>query len=289
MLEKLKNIFSDQIIHESKPGYSWFITNAGEAFAIHIESLSEKERELLSLLCQPLEHEYDFSIQQQKWTNILYKQSLDELSNYLGKAYRFTFFQASDDIGDKYAFTEAVKGTFAGDVTIIWEDSLSGFIIEIDAIESVDLTQLIDMLESDFYLTFSFLNGLQRTVTQSIAIEFQWERACFTKVKSFFAHSKVMSMELAYTYLLVDSANIEETTHFIQEHIFTDKELLTSIKTYIDCNLNVSLAAKKLFLHRNTMQYRIDKFVDRTGIDIKNFEGAAAVYLAILQHEVIQG
>jgi DNA-binding PucR family transcriptional regulator len=35
-------------------------------------------------------------------------------------------------------------------------------------------------------------------------------------------------------------------------------------------------------MHRNSLQYRIDKFIEKTGIDIKHFKGAVAVYLAIL-------
>ncbi|MER2142109.1 MAG: helix-turn-helix domain-containing protein, partial [Priestia megaterium] len=47
-------------------------------------------------------------------------------------------------------------------------------------------------------------------------------------------------------------------------------------------NLNVSLAAKKLYMHRNSLQYRIEKFIDRTHLDIKHFTGAVSAYLAIL-------
>ncbi|OLG03008.1 Fis-type helix-turn-helix domain protein [Bacillus paralicheniformis] len=34
-----------------------------------------------------------------------------------------------------------------------------------------------------------------------------------------------------------------------------------------------------MFIHRNSLQYRIDKFIERTAIDIRQFEEAAAVYL----------
>ncbi|MBY6268509.1 helix-turn-helix domain-containing protein, partial [Parageobacillus thermoglucosidasius] len=57
------------------------------------------------------------------------------------------------------------------------------------------------------------------------------------------------------------------------------------IKTFFQCDLNVSLAAKKLYMHRNSLQYRIDKFIEKTGMDIKHFQGAVAVYLAMLIQE----
>jgi DNA-binding PucR family transcriptional regulator len=46
--------------------------------------------------------------------------------------------------------------------------------------------------------------------------------------------------------------------------------------------MNVSLAAKKLYLHRNTLQYRVDKFIEKTGIDIKHFGNAVSIYLALM-------
>jgi DNA-binding PucR family transcriptional regulator len=61
-----------------------------------------------------------------------------------------------------------------------------------------------------------------------------------------------------------------------------DGDLLETIKVYLECNLNVSLAAKKLYMHRNSLQYRIEKFIDRTHLDIKHFTGAVSAYLAIL-------
>lgn len=54
----------------------------------------------------------------------------------------------------------------------------------------------------------------------------------------------------------------------------SDPETSLTIKTYMRCNLNASLTAKRLFIHRNSLQYRIDKFIERTAIDIRQFEEA---------------
>ena len=55
----------------------------------------------------------------------------------------------------------------------------------------------------------------------------------------------------------------EKYTNCLLENISNDKELIESIKVFFQCNLNVSLAAKQLYLHRNTLQYRIDKFIEK--------------------------
>ena len=55
-------------------------------------------------------------------------------------------------------------------------------------------------------------------------------------------------------------------TNQLLENISKDKELIDSVKVFFQCNLNVSLAAKQLYLHRNTLQYRIDKFIEKQGL-----------------------
>jgi hypothetical protein len=61
-----------------------------------------------------------------------------------------------------------------------------------------------------------------------------------------------------------------------------DTDLLQSVQIFMNENLNVSEASKKLYIHRNSMQYRIDKFIEKSGTDIRQFENALLVYLAIL-------
>ena len=64
-----------------------------------------------------------------------------------------------------------------------------------------------------------------------------------------------------------------------------DEELRKTIKTYLEYQSNTSQTAKALFMHRNSVQYRIDKFIEKIGIDIKTFQGALTVYLACLEME----
>lgn len=64
-----------------------------------------------------------------------------------------------------------------------------------------------------------------------------------------------------------------------------EPELKHTIQTFIEHNSNMSLTSKKLHLHRNSLQYRIDKFAERSGIDIKTYQGALLAYFICLQYE----
>ncbi len=59
-------------------------------------------------------------------------------------------------------------------------------------------------------------------------------------------------------------------------------ETIDSLIGFIEHDLNASQTSKALYMHRNTLNYRIDHFKDKTGIDIRHFRGALALYLLFL-------
>jgi hypothetical protein len=56
--------------------------------------------------------------------------------------------------------------------------------------------------------------------------------------------------------------------------VVRDKELIDTAEELFRCHLNISEASRRLYLHRNTLLYRIEKIKNLTGIDIKKFEEA---------------
>lgn len=61
----------------------------------------------------------------------------------------------------------------------------------------------------------------------------------------------------------------------------TSKEVLDMIQVYIATGLNTKLTAELLYIHRNTMIYRLNQFIERTNIDIRQLFNANFVYLLI--------
>lgn len=58
--------------------------------------------------------------------------------------------------------------------------------------------------------------------------------------------------------------------------IFEDGEVMRTALSFINNSLNISAAARALFMHRNTMMYRLNKIKRLTGLDIKRFDDALA-------------
>ena len=66
---------------------------------------------------------------------------------------------------------------------------------------------------------------------------------------------------------------------------FRDKngpELLSSLRAFLDNNMNISEASKALYIHRNTLLYRMDKFKKLTGLDAANFDDGVRIRIALM-------
>ena len=61
-----------------------------------------------------------------------------------------------------------------------------------------------------------------------------------------------------------------------------DEETLSTIEKFFENNLNVSETARQLFVHRNTLVYRLEKLQKTTGLDIRVFEDALTFKIALM-------
>ncbi|MBC8535595.1 PucR family transcriptional regulator [Feifania hominis] len=61
-----------------------------------------------------------------------------------------------------------------------------------------------------------------------------------------------------------------------------DQETLLTISKFFENNLNVSETARKLFVHRNTLVYRLEKIKKLTGLDIREFDNAIIFKVALM-------
>ena len=64
-----------------------------------------------------------------------------------------------------------------------------------------------------------------------------------------------------------------------------DRETLITIQAFFENNLNVSETSRKLFVHRNTLVYRLDKIKKMTGLDLRQFDHAITFKVALMVHK----
>ncbi len=66
-----------------------------------------------------------------------------------------------------------------------------------------------------------------------------------------------------------------------------DQETLFTINKFFENNLNVSETSRKLFVHRNTLVYRLEKIKKITGLDLRQFDHAIVFKVALMVHKYL--
>ena len=61
-----------------------------------------------------------------------------------------------------------------------------------------------------------------------------------------------------------------------------DEETLNTLNKFFENNLNVSETSRQLFVHRNTLVYRIEKIQKSTGLDLRSFDDALTFKIALM-------
>jgi carbohydrate diacid regulator len=67
-----------------------------------------------------------------------------------------------------------------------------------------------------------------------------------------------------------------------------DQETLFTIQKFFENNLNVSETSRKLFVHRNTLVYRLEKIKKLTGLDLREFDHAIIFKVALMVQKYLK-
>ncbi len=70
--------------------------------------------------------------------------------------------------------------------------------------------------------------------------------------------------------------------------IFEDEEMLNTAENFLQSSLNVSEASRNLYMHRNTLLYRLDKIEKATGLNIRSFSDAVSFRVLTILHKLLR-
>ncbi|MEK4425335.1 PucR family transcriptional regulator [Solibacillus sp. FSL K6-1523] len=291
MIEKLANHFQMAFTTEFTPDNTanyWFQTEQGEIFGILKSALTEVELNLLRtlfVLIEDTETNSKNTIVQLKWQHFLFGHSNDLPFSDDIESIRFIYFRLKQPIADSINFEEAIKGAFYQPI-VLWIHNQYGIIIEEkpqSIFDKEEFIQLSDTLTSDFLVViYSFIGQLHRA-DLSLKEKFSLEKQCFQELLSYVEQEKTVLFYEAVPKLLVTSTHLIDPkllSNYLIESL-QDGEMLHTLNVFLQYNLNISLAAKRLHIHRNSLQYRLDKLINKTGIDCREFSNAAFLALAI--------
>ncbi len=71
------------------------------------------------------------------------------------------------------------------------------------------------------------------------------------------------------------------------KEVFEDEEMLGTAEAFLQSSLNVSETSRNLYMHRNTLLYRLDKIEKATGLNIRQFSDAVSFRVLTVLHKLI--
>lgn len=192
--------------------------------------------------------------------------------------------------------TELLKGMFssqAGDyITAVDESS----VILIKSLEAdsthEELAEVADtivgMMNAEAMLNVTVAFGTVVQELKDVSKSYKEAKMALDVGKIFYAEKNVVAYSTLGIGRLIYQLPINLCKIFIEE-IFgenvpndLDDETLTTINKFFENNLNVSETSRQLFVHRNTLVYRIEKIQKSTGLDLRNFDDALTFKIALM-------
>ncbi len=159
-------------------------------------------------------------------------------------------------------------------------------------IESKDLEKLarsiVDTLSSEFYTQSVVGIGTAVTGIKELANSFKEAQVALEVCKVFDTEKTIISYDHLGIARLIYQLPTTLCEVFLKE-VFKkgsidslDQETLFTIQRFFENNLNVSETSRKLFVHRNTLVYRLEKIKRLTGLDLREFDDAIVFKVALM-------
>mgnify|MGYP002590129103 FL=1 len=147
---------------------------------------------------------------------------------------------------------------------------------------------IVDTLSSEFYTKSAVGIGTTVTGVKDLARSYKEAQTAIEVGKVFDTEKTVISYENLGIGRLIYQLPTTLCEMFLQE-VFKygsleslDHETLMTIQCFFENNLNVSETSRKLFVHRNTLVYRLEKIRKLTGLDLREFDNAITLKVALM-------
>ena len=147
----------------------------------------------------------------------------------------------------------------------------------------------VDMLETETMITARAGYGTVVNDLIHLSNSYKEARMAIEVSEIFRASARVTSYDRLGIGRLVYQLPERLCRMFLQE-VFADnlrpdeldQETLATVEAFFENNLNISETSRKLFLHRNTLVYRIEKLARECGLDVRNFDDAVTFRIALM-------
>ncbi|MBU3177050.1 helix-turn-helix domain-containing protein [Clostridium estertheticum] len=188
--------------------------------------------------------------------------------------------------GSKYEALSIIKQIYDNEevVSLIYNDNIiviGGFAEVQQHIESIKESIASD-LYCECYVSYGDINydikGIKKAYNDAAECMILGKK--FDIKDHIFNYNKMLFEKIVYN---VDAKIKRELLYMLKDKFDAfDSQMIVTIEQFVDCGLNISDAARKLYVHRNTLIYRLDKIKKETNFDIRDFKDASVFLIAFL-------
>ena len=280
MKKTWKELFPDALLGENGQD-TVPVTLNGEVIYLLESSLTERERFLIETLNTQPEKS---SIPTHPWLAYLEgKGALPTPTAYI-QCVHLAVFPKQEGVFQEKDWLEFVENLTVGTLAVFKNFRHHYTLVvnpEVAPSLASTLFEVQSAIEDDFAVELQLFIGNRWATSSPVPILYQAEKALFVE---YLMHShKRSSLEFAPVMLwaianaLVDIAPIADELILL----LSEDDVKELIEALWDAHGNVSKASQKLFLHRNTLQYRIDRFAEQTGLNVKDMNDLTLGHLLL--------
>ena len=149
-------------------------------------------------------------------------------------------------------------------------------------------TSIVDMLNTESLTRVSVAFGTIVNEIKDVSRSYKEAKMALDVGKIFYSSKNVVAYSKLGIGRLIYQLPITLCEMFLSEAFkknpieALDEDTLDTINRFFENNLNVSETARKLYVHRNTLVYRLEKVKKITGLDLREFEDAILFKVAVM-------
>lgn len=193
----------------------------------------------------------------------------------IGKAFIFVYFKSTNQV-DKILFIDTLSSFLQTQEGFFINETSGVFLIEeYDEIIASNLLEINETISFDFSTKIQFLITPRQTIDKDFEQIIKKQNELFTKTNNI--------ETIMYLPDLIIEQNLPKISNPLFTNIYSyikeDDDVSKMIIKLWESNANISQTSTELYIHRNTLIYRINKFQADTNLDLKKPQDLLIAYL----------
>lgn len=276
--------FTEYPVKPFRGFYVFQQTGKNSWFRICKKDVSKRDYALLTALFTEIKPEETTASLSMKWLRYLEEGGEPPVRGQTEIRIIQLFFEGQQI--EEADLKKASSAFFGNSVQLAPVSAQEAFLIEnktCTAHEPESFSSYMSALESDFYIKAKIYIGKFQPADARFPRHFAAEKEWFHKALANGKADRLYTMEKLFPVHLMEQMPDSMKAVLLKEvlePLSWDPEILGTVRAFFENGFNASVTSKKLYIHRNTLQYRLNKFQEITGISLRDFNGALVAYCA---------